>query len=114
VKYENVLERVYEPGRLLLAWQLVKRNAGAAGIDEMTVQEFERRKTELLRIIYRKLKAGTYRFKPARRVLILKEDSSRMRKFKVRLERLFGLNCGFLGGKEGPIPLSLLLIFERT
>jgi len=83
VKYENVLERVYEPGRLLLAWQLVKWNAGAAGIDEMTVQEFERRKTELLRIIYRKLKAGTYRFKPARRVLISKEDSSKMRKLGI-------------------------------
>jgi len=79
VKYENVLERVYEPGRLLLAWQLVKQNAGAAGVDEMSVQEFELRKTELLRIIYRKLKAGTYRFKPARRVLIPKEGSSKMR-----------------------------------
>ena len=83
MKYENVLERVYEPGRLLLAWQLVKENAGAAGIDEMSVQEFERRKTELLRIIYRKLKAGTYRFKPARRVLIPKEDSSKMRKLGI-------------------------------
>lgn len=79
MKYENVLERVYEPGRLLLAWQLVKQNAGAAGVDEMSVQEFELRKTELLRIIYRKLKAGTYRFKPARRVLIPKEGSSKMR-----------------------------------
>jgi group II intron reverse transcriptase/maturase len=83
VKYENVLERVYEPGRLLLAWQLVKENAGAAGIDEMSVQEFERRKTELLRIIYRKLKAGTYRFKPARRVPIPKEGSSKMRKLGI-------------------------------
>ena len=83
MKYENVLEKVYEPGRLLKAWQRVKRNAGAAGIDEMTVQDFERRKTELLRIIYRKLKAGTYRFKPARRALIPKEASSKMRKLGI-------------------------------
>jgi RNA-directed DNA polymerase len=83
VKYEKVLERVYEPGRLLAAWQQVKRNAGAAGIDEMSVQEFERKETELLRCIYRKLKAGTYRFKPARRVLIPKESSSKMRKLGI-------------------------------
>ena len=40
VKYENVLERVYEPGRLLLAWQLVKQNAGAAGVDEISLHNF--------------------------------------------------------------------------
>ena len=70
MKHENVLERVYEPGRLIEAWRRVKQNAGAAGIDKMSVQDFEQRKTELLRIIYNKLEAGMYRFKPARRVLI--------------------------------------------
>ena len=59
MKHENVLERVYEPGRLIKAWRRVKQNAGAAGIDKMSVQDFEQRK---------KLEAGTYRFKPARRV----------------------------------------------
>lgn len=101
MKYENVLERVYEPGRLLAAWQQVKRNAGAAGIDEMSVQEFERRKTELLRCIYRKLKAGTYRFKPARRVLIPKEGSSKMRKLgiPVVMDRI--------------VAVSIYLVFEE-
>ena len=42
VKHEKVMERVYEPGRLREAWQQVRRNAGAAGIDKMTVEEFER------------------------------------------------------------------------
>ena len=36
----------------------------------MTVEAFERRKDELLAVIHEKLKAGIYRFKPARRVLI--------------------------------------------
>jgi len=36
-KHENVLEQVYEPRRLLEAWQQVKTNAGAAGIDRMSV-----------------------------------------------------------------------------
>ena len=56
-----------------MAWQQVRKNAGAAGIDNMTVEAFERREDELLRLIHEKLKAGTYRFKPARRVLIPKE-----------------------------------------
>jgi len=38
VKHENVLERVYNPGRLRMAWQQVRKNAGAAGIDKMTVE----------------------------------------------------------------------------
>jgi RNA-directed DNA polymerase len=74
-KEQNVLERVYEPGRLLEAWRQVKSNAGAAGVDQMTVTEFERRKEELFPLIRDKLIAGTYRFKPARRVSIPKEGS---------------------------------------
>ena len=37
MKQEEVMERVYEPGRLHEAWQQVKKNAGVAGIDKMTV-----------------------------------------------------------------------------
>jgi len=114
-----VLEKVYQPGRLIEAWRRVKQNAGAAGIDEMSVQDFEQRKTELLRLIHHKLKAGVYRFKPARRVLIPKEDSSKMRKLgiPVVMDRIVALstnlvfeeifasdfaesNFGFLKGKS--------------
>ena len=91
MKYENVLERVYEPGRLLLAWQLVKQNAGAAGVEEMSVQEFERRKTELLRIIYKKaqsryvsFQAGTEGFDTQRG--LLKDE-------EFRYSRSDGQNC---------------------
>jgi len=83
VKHENVLERVYNPGRLRMAWQQVRKNAGAAGIDKMTVEAFERREDELLKLIHEKLKAGTYRFKPARRVLIPKEGSTKKRKLGI-------------------------------
>jgi group II intron reverse transcriptase/maturase len=83
VKAKEVLERVYNPGRLRMAWQQVRKNAGAAGIDKMTVEAFERREDELLELIHEKLKAGTYRFKPARRVLISKEGSSKKRKLGI-------------------------------
>jgi group II intron reverse transcriptase/maturase len=77
------MERVFEPWRLQAAWQQVKANDGAAGIDQMTVAEFEQREGELLALIHEKLKAGTYRFKPARRTLIPKEGTSKMRKLGI-------------------------------
>ncbi len=83
VKHVKVLERVYESRRLRKAWQQVKQNAGAAGVDQMTVEAFEGRRDELLTLIHEKLKAGIYRFKPARRSLIPKEGDSKMRKLGI-------------------------------
>jgi group II intron reverse transcriptase/maturase len=83
VKQEKVLERVYDRRRLQWAWQKVRRNAGAAGIDAMTVESFAEREQELLSLIHEKLKAGTYRFKPARRVLIPKPGSTKKRKLGI-------------------------------
>ena len=83
MKYKEVLEKVCEPRRLLAAWRQIKRNAGAAGIDRMTVGEFERREDELLQLIHEKLKTETYRFKPARRALIPKEGTSKKRKLGI-------------------------------
>jgi hypothetical protein len=80
VKAEKVLERVYDWGRLRMEWKQVDKNAGAAGIDRMTVEAFKGRKEMLLREIHQKLKAGIYRFQPARRVLIEKEGSQKKRK----------------------------------
>jgi len=83
VKQKNILERVYSPGRLRMAWQQVRKNAGAAGIDKMTVEAFDGRADELLTLIQVKLMAGTYRFRPARRVLIPKEGSNKKRKLGI-------------------------------
>ena len=83
MKHVKVLEQVYEPRRLRKAWQQVKQNAGAAGTDQMTVEVFEQRKDELLTLIHEKLKAGIYRFKPARRALIPKEGNAKMRKLGI-------------------------------
>jgi retron-type reverse transcriptase len=79
VQVERVMERVYDRRRLRQAWQSVRRNAGAAGIDQMTVKAFVEREEELLDLIHDKLQAGTYRFKPARRVSIPKPGSTKKR-----------------------------------
>ncbi len=83
MKHEKVIERVYNPWRVRKAWRQIKKNAGAAGIDKMTVEDFEKREDELLGLIQEKLKEGIYRFKPARRALIPKEGTSKMRKLGI-------------------------------
>lgn len=83
MKIENVMERVYQRGRLNRAWQQVEKNAGAAGVDQMTVEDFATRKGDLLDLIHAKLEAGTYRFKPARRVLIPKPGTTKKRKLGI-------------------------------
>ncbi len=83
MKIENVMERVYQRRRLNRAWQQVEKNAGAAGVDQMTVEDFAIRKSELLDLIHAKLEAGTYRFKPARRVLIPKPGTTKKRKLGI-------------------------------
>ena len=119
MKVEKILERVYDWGRLRLAWKQVRSNDGAAGIDRMSVQEFESRQDELLGLIAAKLRAGTYRFKPARRVLIDKPGRKEKRKLGIpvvmdrivsqsmnlALEEVFGgqftaSNFGFCRGKS--------------
>ena len=61
-KSEKVMERVYDRRRLQATWQQVKKNAGAAGIDEVTVEAFGGQAEKNLKFIQEKLQAGTYRF----------------------------------------------------
>ena len=92
MKVTEVLVKVFEPGRLQMAWQQVRKNAGAAGIDQMTVEEFAQREEPLLALIHDKLKSGSYRFQPVRRVLIPKAGTSKMRKLgiPVVMDRIVG------------------------
>ncbi len=92
MKERDVLVKVYEPGRLHRAWQQVRKNAGAAGIDQMTVDDFAQREDPLLSRIHAMLKAGHYRFQPARRVLIPKAGTAKMRKLgiPVIMDRIVG------------------------
>lgn len=78
-KSQNVMSRVYQPERLKSAWHQVRINAGSAGIDRITVEDFEKDIKRLAPIIVSKLKEGTYRFKPAKRVYIQKPNSNKMR-----------------------------------
>lgn len=79
MKIERAMERVYDRRRLRQAWRAVRRNAGAAGVDKMTVAAFAEREEEYLDLLHRKLQTGEYRFKPAKRVSIPKPGSKKKR-----------------------------------
>jgi len=79
MKIEKVMQRVYDRRRLNRAWHQVRNNAGAAGVDKMSVQQFEQKEQQLLELIHSKLRAGHYRFKPARRVQIPKPGTNKTR-----------------------------------
>ncbi len=110
MKERDVLVKVYEPGRLQMAWQQVRTNAGAAGIDQMTVEEFAQREEHLLALIHDKLKSGTYRFQPAKRVLIPKPGTSKKRKLgiPVIMDRIVGTSMHYvLTSFTTSLPVSL-------
>lgn len=58
------------------AFQAVKRNRGAAGVDKVSIQRFADNLEENLAALMRELKTGTFRPRPLRRVLIPKGPGS--------------------------------------
>ena len=73
-KVHSLIDKVYSRKNLELAWIKVKQNRGSAGIDEVTISKFEERKHYYLELLHRKLRDGSYRPKPVKRVEIPKPD----------------------------------------
>lgn len=72
----NLLEQIVAPANLNGAWQRVRRNHGAPGVDGITIEAcpvFLREQSESLR---QALLAGKYRPSPVRRTFIPKPDGS--------------------------------------
>jgi RNA-directed DNA polymerase len=72
----SLIDKVYAKGNLTRAFQRVKANGGAAGVDHQTIEMFEARLEENLNQIMASLKGGTYRPQPVRRVWIPKGPDS--------------------------------------
>jgi RNA-directed DNA polymerase len=73
-KVHSLIDKVWSRQNLELAWAKVKSNRGSAGIDHVTTTQFELRKTYYLELLQRKLRDGTYRPQPVKRVEIAKSD----------------------------------------
>lgn len=71
-KVHSLIDKVYSRKNLDLAWEKVKENRGSAGSDEVTIAEFEASKEFYLELLHRKLREGTYRPKPVKRVELAK------------------------------------------
>jgi len=71
----NLFERVLQRDNILTAWQRVRANKGAAGIDGMTIDEFPAwANTGHWKQVMTDLKTGRYKPSPVRRVEIDKPD----------------------------------------
>jgi RNA-directed DNA polymerase len=83
-RFHALYDRVYGRDVLEWAWELVRANKGAAGIDRQTIADVEQYGVaELLDELAADLKDGSYRPWPARRVFIPKPGSSARRSLSV-------------------------------
>jgi RNA-directed DNA polymerase len=73
---EARMEQVLDPANLQRAWQQVRANHGAPGIDGMTVEAFPAFARQHWPRLRDQLRAGTYRPAPVRRVFIPKPDGT--------------------------------------
>lgn len=71
-KWFSLIDKVYRPSTLWSAWQKVKKNKGAAGIDQVTVERFTIGELKYLKELEENLKEGAYRPKAVKRVHIPK------------------------------------------
>jgi RNA-directed DNA polymerase len=71
-KVHSLVDKVYKRKNLEMAWLRVKRNAGAGGVDEQSVGEFEARRDERLDRLHAELRDGSYQPQPVRQQLIPK------------------------------------------
>lgn len=76
-KVHSLIDKVYHPTNLKRAWDKVKENGGAGGVDEISIQEFSVAQDENLEKLHEELKAGTYWPQPVRRVHIPKRGKAR-------------------------------------
>ena len=71
-KVHSLIDKVYKRKNLQMAWERVKANRGAGGIDGQTLEEFESQLDQHLDRLQRELKEDTYRPEPVRQVAIPK------------------------------------------
>ena len=71
-KVHSLIDKVYSRTNLRLAWQKVRANRGAGGVDAVSLDDFAERAEEELERLHCELRDGNYRPKPVRRVHIPK------------------------------------------
>ena len=79
-RFYSLSDKVWRDDVLAVAWQAVRRNGGAAGVDGETVADVESQGVDgWLGALARDLKEGTYRPRAVRQVLIPKKQRGKFR-----------------------------------
>ena len=73
-RWYSLIDKVTAPATLQVAWEKVRANRGAAGVDGQSVERFERQAELYLGELADGLRDGSYRPQPVRRVEIPKGD----------------------------------------
>jgi RNA-directed DNA polymerase len=71
-KWHSLIDKVYALRNLQSAWERVRANQGAPGVDGMTIDRFTEGAEERLQRLSQELRGKTYRPQPVRRVFIPK------------------------------------------
>ena len=78
-KAHSLIGRVYDRRNLQRAWERVKRNKGAGGVDGVTIARFDENLDRYLDVLHQQLKDGRYRPRPVKRVEIDKPGTTKKR-----------------------------------
>lgn len=78
-KAHSLIGQVYDPRNLARAWDRVRANRGAGGVDRVSIDRFEREYGRYLSVLQQRLADGSYRPRPVRRVEIDKPGSAAKR-----------------------------------
>jgi RNA-directed DNA polymerase len=78
-KWFSLIDKVWSARTLELAWEKVKSNAGACGVDGITIGRFAKDSQIRLLAVNEQLKRETYQPKPVKRVWIEKPGSAEKR-----------------------------------
>jgi RNA-directed DNA polymerase len=76
-KWHSLIDKVFRLDTLALGWAQVEKNAGAAGVDRMSVKRFAQARDRYLTELAHALQDGSYRPQPVRRVYIPKGKGRR-------------------------------------
>ena len=78
-KAHSLIGQVYDPRNLMRAWERVRKNRGAGGVDRVSIGRFEEDHGRYLTVLRQRLADGLYRPRPVRRVEIDKPGSTAKR-----------------------------------
>ena len=72
-----MIDKVYKPLNLYIAWEKVKANRGSGGVDRVSIEDFDENLSQNLDEIHRLLKEDRYSPQPVRRVWIPKSNGDK-------------------------------------